>query len=178
MRDGGFIIPNPREESDGRRRASATYWGTIAVPPEKHRINSRKLGAVDEIFFLVASRKRTFQRMHVRPDNPFYHIACMLQQGERVFIAGEYTERDYTKTISEWDIAHNKKYREGYEVGDQVLVTEFDMTPQWIIPEQAITDPIAYQQRFLRPSDPMYAAGEDPDLDPENGEEKPETSWF
>lgn len=177
MREGGLIIPNPREENDGRRRTSALYWGTIASPPEKHRINMRKLGMVDEIFFLVASRKKHFQRMHVRPDNPFYHIACMLRQGERVMIVGEYTEHDYTKTLTEWDISHKKAYKTGYKEGDQVQVTEFDMTPQWIIPEQAITDPIAFQQRFLRPSDPMYAA-EDPDLDPENGEEAPEISWF
>lgn len=176
MREGGSIIPTPREESDGKRRCDAHYWGTVSVPPEKHRINTRKYGPVEEIIFVVSKRSKQSQRMHVRPDNPFYHIANMLQYGERVLVVGVYTERDYYKTLTEWDIQHKKKYKE-FTVGDKVLVTEYDMTPQWIIPEQAITDPISFQQRFLRPADPMYAA-EDPEMNPGEDDEPPETDWF
>lgn len=177
MREGGSIIPAPREESDGKRRTSAILWGTVSVPPERHPIRTKKFGLVDELIFVVKCNKKQSQRMHVRPDNPFYHVANLLRLEDRVLVCGEYSESDYTKTVSEWDKTHKRKKYEDYNVGDQVVVTAFDMTPQWIVPEIAVTDPIAWQQRFLRPADPMFSAG-DPDLESDEDEGPPETSWI
>lgn len=175
MRKGGVIIPIPQEDGPNRRSCGACVWGQIITEPKRRTEHTRK-GNRERLDFIVRtaysrtvkghSERGIYQRMYITQESMFFWLMVSAEKGDTFVFFGEYQESDYYA---------KERQKNGYYAPDaeKVFKTARDFSVQFVIPAQAIADPIGYNQRFSREADRHYSFQEEDGVTENDDEAEP-----
>ena len=153
--NGGAIIPIPEPVNDGsnQRVSQAIMWGEVVYDPKPFVEKTRKRGQLLKINLILRFGRKLFQKVSVPQDSPFYFAVRALKRGDRVLVAGLYSESDgWVRDKETGEVAP----RIDEKTGEQKIYRELYVG--FLSVELATTDPDEWRRRLHDIPDPFYEA--------------------